>query len=113
MHTRSRAPAWSSFYAGKNKVKLVSTFHNIYGHENKFKKIYNSGLAKMDKIIAISNFVKNGIIKLYNVKKVLEVGTFTGYSALTMALSIKKDGLITCLDKNKETSIIANNFFKF
>tara|TARA_Y100000590_G_C15638854_1_gene984119 strand:- start:72 stop:1211 length:1140 start_codon:yes stop_codon:yes gene_type:complete len=67
MHTRSRAPAWSSFHAGKNKVKLISTFHNIYGHENKFKRIYNSGLAKMDKIIAISNFVKNGIIKLYNV----------------------------------------------
>ena len=67
MHTRSRAPAWSSFYAGKNKVKLVSTFHNIYGHENKFKRIYNSGLAKMDRIIAISNFVKNKIIELYNI----------------------------------------------
>ena len=48
------------------------------------------------------------IIKLNNVKKVLEVGTFTGYSALTMALSLPPKGTITCLDKNRETSI---NFF--
>ena len=44
------------------------------------------------------------IIKLCNVKKVLEVGTFTGYSALTMALSLPLEGTITCLDNNKETS---------
>ena len=69
LHTRSRAPAWSSYYAGKNKVKLVSTFHNIYGHQNSLKKFYNSGLAKADSIIAISQFVKENIIKLYNVSE--------------------------------------------
>ena len=52
------------------------------------------------------------IIKLNNVKKVLEVGTFTGYSALTMALSLPPEGTITCLDKNKETSINAEVYFK-
>ena len=52
------------------------------------------------------------IIKLYNVKKVLEIGTFTGYSALTMALSLPQEGVITCLDKNKETSINAEVYFK-
>jgi len=52
------------------------------------------------------------IIKLNNVKKVLEVGTFTGYSALTMALSLPPKGTITCLDKNKETSINAEVYFK-
>ena len=52
------------------------------------------------------------IIKLYNVKKVLEIGTFTGYSALTMALSLPQEGTITFLDKNKETSNNAEVYFK-
>ena len=52
------------------------------------------------------------IIKLYNVKKVLEIGTFTGYSALTMALSLPQEGTITCLDNNKETSNNAEVYFK-
>ena len=52
------------------------------------------------------------IIKLYNVKKVLEIGTFTGYSALTMALSLPQEGTITCLDKNIETSNNAEVYFK-
>ncbi len=67
MHIRSRAPAWPGYFAGKGRVKLVSTFHNIYGHENFIKKFYNSKLSEMDKIIAISNFVKNKIVKIYNI----------------------------------------------
>lgn len=67
MHIRSRAPAWPGYFAGKGRVKLVSTFHNIYGHENFIKKFYNSKLGEMDKIIAISNFVKNKIVKIYNI----------------------------------------------
>ena len=52
------------------------------------------------------------MIKLNNVKKVLEIGTFTGYSALSMALSLPIDGTITCLDKNKEISKKAEYYFK-
>ena len=51
-------------------------------------------------------------IKTNNIKKILEIGTFTGYSALSMGLVLPKDGKITCLDINKETSQIAKNFFK-
>ena len=51
-------------------------------------------------------------IKTNNIKNILEVGTFTGYSALSMGLVIPKDGNITCLDINKETSEVARNFFK-
>ena len=51
-------------------------------------------------------------IKTNNIKNILEVGTFTGYSALSMGLVIPKDGSITCLDTNKETSEVARNFFK-
>ena len=42
------------------------------------------------------------LIRLINAKKVLELGTFTGYSALAMALALPDDGqLITC-DINSE-----------
>ena len=51
-------------------------------------------------------------IKINNIKNILEVGTFTGYSALSMGLAMPKDGNITCLDINKETSDTAANFFK-
>ena len=51
-------------------------------------------------------------IKTNNIKNILEIGTFTGYSALSMGLSIPKDGSVICLDINKETSEIARAFFK-
>ena len=51
-------------------------------------------------------------IKTNKIKNILEIGTFTGYSALTMGLALPKHGNIICLDINKETSEIAKNFFK-
>ena len=51
-------------------------------------------------------------IKTNNIKNILEIGTFTGYSALSMGLVIPKDGKITCLDINKETLRSSRNFFK-
>ena len=51
------------------------------------------------------------IIKLYNPKKILEIGTFTGLSALTMGLAMNNDSNLIAIDKNKQTSEIAKNFF--
>ncbi len=68
IHVRSRAPAWSAFFCKSKKTKLISTFHNIYGHQNIIKKKYNESLAKSDKIIAISEYVKKSIIKIYNIE---------------------------------------------
>ena len=52
------------------------------------------------------------IIKITNIKKILEIGTFTGLSTLSMSLAIPDDGKIIALDKNEETNKIAINFFK-
>ena len=52
------------------------------------------------------------IIKTSNIKNVLEIGTFTGLSALSIALALPNDGKVITLDKNKETNKIAINFFK-
>ncbi|MDA8834111.1 class I SAM-dependent methyltransferase [Candidatus Pelagibacter bacterium] len=52
------------------------------------------------------------IIKTSNIKNVLEIGTFTGLSALSIALALPDDGKLIALDKNKETNKIAESFFK-
>ncbi len=52
------------------------------------------------------------IIKITNVKNCLEIGTFTGFSALTMALALPDDGLVTTLDKDQKIINTAINFFK-
>ena len=52
------------------------------------------------------------IIKISNIKNVLEIGTFTGLSALSISLALPDDGKLIALDKNEETNKIATSFFK-
>ena len=52
------------------------------------------------------------IIKVSKIKKVLEIGTFTGLSTLSMALALPDEGSIIALDKNVETTKVAQSFFK-
>ena len=75
---------------------------------------YNKKLGKIKKMqISITQgYFFQFLIKTYKIKNVLEIGTFTGYSAVTMSLVLPKNGSITCLDINKTTSKSASNFFK-
>ena len=52
------------------------------------------------------------MIKVSNIKNVLEIGTFTGLRALSISLALPDDGKLIALDKNEETNKIALNFFK-
>ena len=52
------------------------------------------------------------IIKISKITKVLEIGTFTGLSTLSMALALPDEGSIISLDKNEETNKVAIEFFK-
>jgi len=52
------------------------------------------------------------IIKISNIKNVLEIGTFTGLSALSISLALPEDGKLIALDKNEETNKVASSFFK-
>ena len=75
---------------------------------------YNTSLGDIKRMqIAISQCqFLHLIIKISNIKNILEIGTFTGLSTLSMALALNKNGKITSLDKNEETNKIAINFFK-
>ena len=75
---------------------------------------YNTSLGDIKRMqisISQSQFL-HLIIKISNIKKVLEIGTFTGLSTLSMALALSDDGKIIALDKNNETNKVATNFFK-
>lgn len=70
VHARSRAPAWSCYFAAKaTGIKLITTFHGIYNFKNCIKRYYNSVMTQGVKVIAVSNFVKNHIIENYKVDK--------------------------------------------
>jgi glycosyltransferase involved in cell wall biosynthesis len=62
IHARSRAPAWSAWYAAKRTgIKFVTTFHGIYGLEKEWKRRYNAIMTKGDRVIAVSSFVAQHI----------------------------------------------------
>ena len=75
---------------------------------------YNESLGEIKKMqIAVSQcYFLELIIKVTNFKNILEVGTFTGLSTLSMALGLSKDGKIVALDKDTKTNQAAVNFFK-
>ena len=69
VHVRSRAPAWSAYFASKlAMIKFVTTFHGTYNFKSKIKKFYNSIMVKSNYVIAGSNFILNHIHSNYNIK---------------------------------------------
>ena len=74
---------------------------------------YNFSLGDRKKLqisISQAQFLQT-VIKISNIKKVLEIGSFTGFSALSMALSLPDDGSLISLDKNYEFSKKAKFFY--
>jgi caffeoyl-CoA O-methyltransferase len=51
------------------------------------------------------------IIKISNTIRIVEVGTFTGYSALVMAEALPEDGILTTCENSKEYADIALRYF--
>jgi predicted O-methyltransferase YrrM len=50
------------------------------------------------------------LVWLAGAKRVLEIGTFTGYSSISMALNMPPDGQIVSLDVNEETTAVAQRY---
>ena len=103
-----------------SNIKITNELENyINNHSYKLNPIqreiikHNETLGAKKKMqISLSQcFFLHLIIKLYKPNKILEIGTFTGLSALTMGLAMNKGSNLIAIDKNKETSEIAKNFF--
>lgn len=66
VHARSRGPAWSAYYAAKRlQIPFVTTFHGTYNFHSEWKKYYNSVMARGDRVIAISQFIREHIEENY------------------------------------------------
>lgn len=67
VHVRSRAPAWSAFYAcRKTRAHFMTTCHAPYNISGEAKKFYNSSIAQGERVIAISNYVADYLRKFYH-----------------------------------------------
>jgi len=93
-------------YINNNSIKLHPVQKEIITH--------NEGLGDIKRMqISISQcHFLHLLIKSSKIKKILEIGTFTGLSTLSMSLALPEDGSVIALDKNKATSTTAKNFFK-
>jgi len=52
------------------------------------------------------------ISKLINPKTILEIGTYTGYSALCLAEGLQEDGTLYTIDKNEELEELQEKYFQ-
>ena len=92
----------------------------IINHSEKLTNVqkeiidYNIGLGKQQKLqisVSQAHFLQT-LIKISNSKKILEIGSFTGFSAISMALALPNDGDLVSLDKNLEFSKKAKFFYE-
>ena len=66
IHARSRAPAWSCYFASLLTGRVfVTTFHGTYNFKNNLKKFYNSIMLRAKLTIAGSNFIFSHINENY------------------------------------------------
>ena len=93
-------------YINNHSLELTAVQKEIISYNNSLGDI-----KRMQISISQCHFL-HLIVKISNIKRILEIGTFTGLSGLTMSLSLPSDGKLVTLDNNAERNKIASNFFK-
>ena len=93
-------------YINNFSLKLNPIQQEIINHNNTLGDV-----KRMQVTISQCHFL-HLIIKISNIKTVLEIGTFTGLSTLSIALALPDDGKLIALDKDEETNKVALDFFK-
>ena len=93
-------------YINNHSLELTAVQKEIISYNNSLGDI-----KRMQISISQCHFL-HLIVKIANAKKILEIGTFTGLSGLTMSLSLPSDGQLVTLDRDIERNKIASNFFR-
>ena len=95
----------------QNYIKNLSkTLHPVQSEIISYNKSLGD-IKRMQIAVSQCHFLEL-ITKISKAKKILEIGTFTGLSTLSMALGLPDDGILVALDKNTETNSKAQSFFK-
>ena len=92
-------------YINEHSLELNKIQKDIISHNNSLGDIKKNQIS-----ISQCHFL-HLIIKISNIKEILEIGTFTGLSSLTMSLALPDDGKVITLDKNEKTNEVATKFF--
>jgi predicted O-methyltransferase YrrM len=103
-------------------MKTVPMTEDLYQYVMKFcppphailPKVEELTAARKDKGMQISRdqgAFMHMLAKLMNAENAIEVGCFTGYSAISIATGLQKTGKLYTLDINEETAKIAKGFF--
>ncbi|HCD53190.1 MAG TPA: O-methyltransferase [Balneolaceae bacterium] len=96
------------------KIAKYSEEHTT-PESDQIKALIKSSDEELEYIDMLSGRVVGGLlkilIKLSSARKVLEIGTFTGYSAITMAEALPDDGEVITLEMNLRYQKIAQKHF--
>ena len=99
-------------------AKIVGDY--VDAHTDNVSLLLEELLAETEKITGRSRWsigkvegkLLQMLIKISNTKRVVEVGTFTGYSALVMAEALPEDGILTTCENSREYADIARRYFE-
>lgn len=76
VHARSRAPAWSAYWASKQTgTPFITTYHGAYSGTSGLKRTYNSIMARGDFVIANSQWTAQHVAEVHAIpeKKIITI----------------------------------------
>ena len=99
-------------------ARLVEDY--VDAHTDDVSSLLEELLAETEKITGRSRWsigkvegkLLQMLIKISNARHVVEIGTFTGYSALAMAEALPDDGRLTTLENSREFADFALRYFE-
>jgi caffeoyl-CoA O-methyltransferase len=92
-------------YAERHSKPLSDTHAKLWLET--FSKTRNPGMM----VGAIEGAFLKMLVRVTGARRILEIGTFTGYSALAWAEALPKDGRVVTCDVNREAVAIAKRYF--
>lgn len=94
-----------SDYVRRNTGAPESIFDEL--EEETYRRCPNPGM----QVGRVEGTFLRMLVRLMGARRVLELGTFTGYSALMMAAALPEDGVIYTLESNDKHASIAQKYF--
>lgn len=97
---------------------LVQQFSETYSSQEEgiLKEIAQFTATQYTEAHMLSGQVQGFLLKMISwmirPKRVLEIGTFTGYSALCLADGLADDGVLHTIESDQKSFTVADNFFK-